>query len=195
MTAGSGRLEGVLQHAPQRLQRNVSLGPDISPLSVLVEPVDANILHIKIGTPGRYEVPQEAIFMNTGMGEDTNALPLQDDHKALQVSMGGSAQCIKMHHSAGVMHDHHQLPHDYTEMSSRHETAHQMRSACCRKEARKEHLQPEVHSCPLWLRCGQSQRNCLCSSSLRHRCLSNHVQGKSSLLRGDTNPVLRVLAV
>ena len=112
MTAGSGRLEGVLQHAPQKLQRNITLGPDISPLSVLVEPIDANILHFKIGAPGRYEVPQEAIFINTGMGEDTNALPLQDVHKALQLSMGGSAHCIKMHQSAGVMHGHLRLPHD-----------------------------------------------------------------------------------
>lgn len=97
MTAGSGRLEGVLQHAPQRLQRNITLGPDISPLSVLVEPIDANILHVKIGALGRYEVPQEAIFMNTGLGGDTIALPLQVVHKALKSSMEGSAHCVKMH--------------------------------------------------------------------------------------------------
>ena len=56
-------------------QSNITLGPDISPLSVPVEPIDANILHVEIGAPGRYKVvmAQEAIFMNTGMGEDTDA--------------------------------------------------------------------------------------------------------------------------
>ena len=45
------------------------MGSDISPLTVLVEPVDANILHVKIGAPGRWEVPQKDIFINTGIGE------------------------------------------------------------------------------------------------------------------------------
>lgn len=45
------------------------MGPDISPLSVLVEAVDANVLHIKIGAAGRWEVPQGDLFINTGMGE------------------------------------------------------------------------------------------------------------------------------
>ena len=74
-----------------------------------------------------------------------HALPLQDVHKALQSSMVGSTHCIRIHQSAELMHGHHhQLPHDYTEMSSRHEIAHHMRSApcCARKDARKQHMQP-----------------------------------------------------
>ena len=48
---------------------NETLGADMSPLDVLVEPIDSNILHIKIGAPGRWEVPQKEIFINTGAGE------------------------------------------------------------------------------------------------------------------------------
>ena len=47
---------------------NASLGPDISPLEVLVESIDSNILHLKIGAQGRWEVPKDAIFINTGTG-------------------------------------------------------------------------------------------------------------------------------
>ena len=50
------------------LLRNTTLGPDISPLSVLVEAIDSNILHVKIGATGRWEVPQGDLFLNTGMG-------------------------------------------------------------------------------------------------------------------------------
>ena len=54
------------------LLRNTTLGPDISPLNVLVEAIDRNILHVKIGAPGRWEVPQGDLFINTGMGEVQN---------------------------------------------------------------------------------------------------------------------------
>ncbi|CAL5222310.1 g4654 [Coccomyxa viridis] len=40
----------------------------MSPLNVLVEPIDSNILHLKISAPGRWEVPQREIFINTGVG-------------------------------------------------------------------------------------------------------------------------------
>ena len=68
--AGSNdSFDGVLEfHGPSR---NSSLGPDMSPLTLLLEPVDANILHVKIGAPGRWEVPQKDIFINTGIGECT----------------------------------------------------------------------------------------------------------------------------
>ena len=54
---------------PEMLLRNTSLGPDISPLNVLVEYLDSNILHFKIGAPGRWEVPKDDIFINTGAGK------------------------------------------------------------------------------------------------------------------------------
>ena len=59
-------MSGVLERfgAPT----NATLGPDVSPLDVLVEPVDSNILHIKISAPGRWEVPQQDVFINTGLG-------------------------------------------------------------------------------------------------------------------------------
>ena len=47
---------------------NTSLGEDISPLELLVESMDPNILHIKIGAPGRWEVPKDDIFINTNQG-------------------------------------------------------------------------------------------------------------------------------
>lgn len=64
---GNGSLFGVLdKYGPSR---NETLGPDMSPLNVLVEPIDSNILHLKISAPGRWEVPQREIFINTGVGE------------------------------------------------------------------------------------------------------------------------------
>ena len=69
-SAGNGSLHGQLEmHGPGTLLRNTTLGPDISPLSVLVEAIDANVLHIKIGSADRWEVPQGDLFINTGMGE------------------------------------------------------------------------------------------------------------------------------
>ena len=47
---------------------NASLGPDVSPLEVLVESIDSNTLHLKIGAPGRWEVPKDDLFINTGSG-------------------------------------------------------------------------------------------------------------------------------
>ncbi len=53
---------------PGMLMSNTSLGEDISPLELLVESMDPNILHIKIGAPGRWEVPKDDIFINTNQG-------------------------------------------------------------------------------------------------------------------------------
>ena len=70
--AENGSLHGVLEmHGPGMLTSNTSLGPDISPLQVLVEYIDSNILHLKIGAPGRWEVPKDDIFINTGTGAFT----------------------------------------------------------------------------------------------------------------------------
>lgn len=44
------------------------LGVDISPLSFQAETVDQGILRIKIGAPGRWEVPQDGLFTNTVKG-------------------------------------------------------------------------------------------------------------------------------
>ena len=67
--AVNGSLHGVLEmHGPRTLMSNSSLGPDVSPLEVLVESVDSNVLRLKIGAPGRWEVPKEDLFINTGTG-------------------------------------------------------------------------------------------------------------------------------
>lgn len=44
------------------------LGSDISPLTLSVENVDMNILRVKLGANGRFEVPQ-SLFQNTGQGD------------------------------------------------------------------------------------------------------------------------------
>ena len=44
------------------------LGSDITPLALTVENVDQNILRVKIGADGRFEVPND-LFQNTGQGE------------------------------------------------------------------------------------------------------------------------------
>lgn len=59
-------MSGVLERYGS--PRNATLGPDVSSLDVRVEPVDSNILHIKISAPNRWEVPQREIFINTGIG-------------------------------------------------------------------------------------------------------------------------------
>ena len=64
-------------HGPEMLLRNTSLGPDISPLNVIVEYTDSNILHIKIGAPGRWEVPDD-LFINTGKGEVLQSATIND---------------------------------------------------------------------------------------------------------------------
>ncbi|CAK0786903.1 hypothetical protein CVIRNUC_010117 [Coccomyxa viridis] len=43
------------------------LGSDVTPLTLSVQNVDANILRVKLGASGRFEVPQ-SLFQNTGQG-------------------------------------------------------------------------------------------------------------------------------
>jgi CRISPR/Cas system endoribonuclease Cas6 (RAMP superfamily) len=60
-----------MQQASLDLQGNGTmpfLGSDISPLALSVENVDQNILRVKIGANGRFEVPP-SLFRNTGEGE------------------------------------------------------------------------------------------------------------------------------
>lgn len=47
------------------------LGADISPLSFLADSVDEGILRVKIGAPGRWELPQDKLFTNTVRGMTT----------------------------------------------------------------------------------------------------------------------------
>lgn len=59
------------QQASLDLQGNgtlQSLGSDISPITLSVENVDQNILRVKMGANGRFEVP-ETLFQNTGQGD------------------------------------------------------------------------------------------------------------------------------
>ena len=59
------------QQASLDLQGNgtlESLGSDISPITLSVENVDQNILRVKLGANGRFEVPG-SLFRNTGHGE------------------------------------------------------------------------------------------------------------------------------
>ncbi|CAL8465181.1 g4716 [Coccomyxa elongata] len=51
------------------------LGVDISPLGFQAESVDQGILRVKIGAPGRWEVPQNKLFTNTVRGS-TDGSPL-----------------------------------------------------------------------------------------------------------------------
>ena len=44
------------------------LGSDISPLEVQMDNMDRAILRVKIGAPGRWEVPQAKLFNNTIRG-------------------------------------------------------------------------------------------------------------------------------
>lgn len=44
------------------------LGVDISPLDVQMDNVDRGILQVKIGAPGRWELPQDKLFINTVRG-------------------------------------------------------------------------------------------------------------------------------
>ncbi len=44
------------------------LGVDISPLGFQAESLDQGILQVKIGAPGRWEVPQDKLFLNTVRG-------------------------------------------------------------------------------------------------------------------------------
>ena len=44
------------------------LGVDISPLDVQMDNVDRGILRVKIGAPGRWELPQDKLFINTVRG-------------------------------------------------------------------------------------------------------------------------------
>lgn len=44
------------------------LGSDISPLTLSVENIDQNILRVKLGANGRFEIPA-SLFQNTGQGD------------------------------------------------------------------------------------------------------------------------------
>lgn len=44
------------------------LGVDINPLDVQMDNVDRGILRVKIGAPGRWELPQDKLFINTVRG-------------------------------------------------------------------------------------------------------------------------------
>ena len=57
------------------LQGNSTLpqaGRDISPLTLSVENLDRSILRIKLGAPGRWEVPAAQLFTSTAQGECQN---------------------------------------------------------------------------------------------------------------------------
>ena len=59
------------QQASLDLQGNgtlQSLGSDISPITLSVENIDQNILRVKMGANGRFEVPG-SLFQNTGQGD------------------------------------------------------------------------------------------------------------------------------
>ena len=63
--AADGTQQGTLD-----LQGNGSmgfLGSDVTPLTLSVQNVDANILRVKLGANGRFEIPQN-LFQNTGQG-------------------------------------------------------------------------------------------------------------------------------
>ena len=45
-----------------------ALGSDISPITLSVQNVDQNILRVKMGANGRFEVPG-SLFQNTGQGD------------------------------------------------------------------------------------------------------------------------------
>jgi len=47
------------------------LGSDLSPLTLSVQNIDQSILRVKIGGPGRWEVPQDRLFINTAQGMRT----------------------------------------------------------------------------------------------------------------------------
>ena len=47
-----------------------SLGSDISPITLSVENIDQNILRVKMGANGRFEVPG-SLFQNTGQGDSS----------------------------------------------------------------------------------------------------------------------------
>ena len=54
------------------LQGNGTLpqaGKDISPLTVSIHKLDHSILRVKIGAPGRWEVPTAQLFTSTAQGE------------------------------------------------------------------------------------------------------------------------------
>lgn len=53
--AGGGQQNGTLTQQASTLPE---LGPDVSPLSLMVENVRADILRVKIGAQGRWEVPR-----------------------------------------------------------------------------------------------------------------------------------------
>ena len=60
-----------MQQGTLDLQGNGSmgfLGSDVTPLTLSVQNVDANILRVKLGASGRFEVPQ-SLFQNTGQGD------------------------------------------------------------------------------------------------------------------------------
>ena len=71
LTSQALRAADGTQQASLDLQGNGTmpfLGTDITPLALTVENVDQNILRVKIGANGRFEVPHD-LFQNTGQGE------------------------------------------------------------------------------------------------------------------------------
>ncbi len=50
------------------------LGADISPLDLQMERVDTGILRVKIGAPGRWELPQDKMFINTVKGTSPSCM-------------------------------------------------------------------------------------------------------------------------
>lgn len=64
--AANGQQQGTL--VLQGSEAMPFLGADISPLTLSIQNLDQNILGVKIGAPGRWEVPQDRLFSNTAQG-------------------------------------------------------------------------------------------------------------------------------
>ncbi len=61
MTCAGGSLSGTLK---QQSSTQQELGADISPLQVSVQYLTSSIMRVKIGAPGRWEVPM-SLFNST----------------------------------------------------------------------------------------------------------------------------------
>jgi hypothetical protein len=64
--AANGQQQGTL--VLQGSEAMPFLGADVSPLTLSIQNLDQNILRVKIGAPGRWEVPQDWLFSNTAQG-------------------------------------------------------------------------------------------------------------------------------
>ena len=96
------------------------LGVDISPLGFQAETMDQGILRVKIGAPGRWEVPQDGLFTNTvkGMIQQLPCLLLCPDvsanpfccncnmHMDLHMPLSNSA-CMCRNHAAWLLQGWH----------------------------------------------------------------------------------------